>query len=370
VTGTSQQDLDDLRAATRGFLQSRVPEDKLPLLADGTPLDTDLWHDMNAALGLHSLAIPEQFGGDGAGWEVTSVVFEELGRALAPLPYFSNFLAVQALLLSGDGDQCAARLPALAAAERRATVAVAEQDGAWDAALIRARATLDADGGWRITGDKWWVPDALGADLIVVFARTTAGPTLFAVEASDDGVSVDAMDVVDATRPLGVLHLRDAPAHLIGRDGGAGIVLSRLLDRGTVALAAEQVGLAGRCQEISVDYAKTRVQFGRPIGSFQAVKHLCAEMLAHVEMARAATLDAVRNAEGDDPNAGVAAAAAHITASAAAMFTAKETIQVLGGIGFTWDHPAHVYFRRAAASQLLFGGPAVSHERLLERLGI
>jgi alkylation response protein AidB-like acyl-CoA dehydrogenase len=370
VTTTSQQDLDDLRHATRKFLESRVPEDALPALADGTPLDGDLWNDMTAALGVHSLAIPERFGGDEAGWDVTAVVFEELGRTLAPVPYLSNFLAIQALLLSDDDEQCAAHLPALAHASQRATVAVAERDGAWDAALIKARATQCADGSWRVTGDKWWVPDAATADTFVVFARTTAGPTTFVVDAVAGGVEVEQMDVLDATRPLGVLRLNDAPARLVGRDGGGGLLLSRLLDRGTVALASEQVGLAGRCQEISVDYAKTRVQFGRAIGSFQAVKHLCAEMLAHVEMASAATQEAIHALQNDAPGAGVAAAAAHITASAAAAFTAKETIQVLGGIGFTWDHPAHVYFRRATASQMLFGGPAVNHERLLERLGI
>jgi alkylation response protein AidB-like acyl-CoA dehydrogenase len=370
VTTTSQQDLDDLRQATRKFLESRIPEDTLSALADGNGTDGDLWKDMTAALGLHSLAIPERFGGDGADWDVTAVVFEELGRALAPLPYFSNFLAIQALLLSGDEEQCSTHLPALADATQRATVAVAERDGAWDAALIRARATQSPDGSWRISGDKWWVPDAQGASVFVVFARTTAGPTTFVVDASADGLTVEPMDVLDATRPLAALRLTDAPAQLVGRDGGGGILLSRLLDRGTVALACEQVGLANRCQEISVDYAKTRVQFGRAIGSFQAVKHLCAEMLAHAEMARAATQEAIDALQNDPVNAPVAAAAAHITASAAAAFTAKETIQVLGGIGFTWDHPAHVYFRRATASQMLFGGPTLSHERLLDRLGI
>lgn len=366
----SQQELDELRSAIRKFLQMRLPDSELCHVADGKQLDVDLWSEINAALGIHSLSIPERFGGDGAGLPVMSVVFEELARAVAPVPYFSSFVATQALLLSGDDDQCQRLLPRFAEGVGRPTVAVAERDGSWDAALINTRAQPGADGSWNLTGVKNWVPDAPGADVILVVARTTAGPTLFSVDPTTDGVALEPMRVLDETRPLATLQLQDAPAELVGREGAGGHLLSRLLDITVLALSAEQVGIAQRCLEISVEYAKVRTQFGRPIGSFQAVKHLCAEMLAQVEMARAAADDAVRVAQEGHNTAAVAAAAAHLTCGAAAMYVAKETIQVLGGIGFTWDHPAHVYFRRAAASQLLLGGPAVSHERLLERMGI
>jgi alkylation response protein AidB-like acyl-CoA dehydrogenase len=369
VSATSEE-LDELRAAIRKFLLTRLPDTELAHLADGKPLDDDLYSEMNAALGIHSLAIPEQFGGDGADLPVLAVVFEELGRALAPLPYFSSFTATQALLLSGDDKHCRRVLSRLAADKGRPTIAIAERDGSWDAALISTRARERSDGSWSLTGAKNWVPDARGAEVILVLGRTTAGPTLFSVDPNAEGVTIEPMRVLDETRPLFTVTLQNSAAELVGRQGAGGHLLSQLLDVTVLALCAEQVGIAQRCLEISVDYAKVRNQFGRPIGSFQAVKHLCAEMLAHVEMARASAEEAIRSAQHNAPSAAVDAAAAHLTCCAAAMFAAKETIQVLGGIGFTWDHPAHVYFRRAASSQLLLGGPAVSHERLLERLGI
>lgn len=365
----TQAELDELRAAIRKYLQSRLPETELVNVADGKPLGVDLFRDMNDALGLHSLVIPEKFGGDGAGLPVMAVVFEELARAVAPVPYFSSFAAIQALLLSGDEAHCQELLPRFAEGESRPTIAIAERDGSWDAAVISTRA-VEADCAWSLSGTKSWVPDAHGAEVILVLARTTAGPTLFRIDPRATGVTVEPMRVLDETRPLYTVRLDGANAQLVGREGAGGLLLSRLLDVTVLALCAEQVGLAQRCLEISVDYAKVRTQFGRPIGSFQAVKHLCAEILAQVEMARAATEDAIHSAEERSEKASADAAAAHLTCSAAAMFAAKETIQVLGGIGFTWDHPAHVYFRRAASSQLLLGGPAVSHERLLDRLGI
>jgi alkylation response protein AidB-like acyl-CoA dehydrogenase len=367
----SAQELDDLRATIRKFLDTRIPEQRLrELLETSDAFDADLWSEMTTSLGLHSLAVPEKFGGDEVGWAELSVVFEELGRALAPVPYLANVVAAQALLQAGDDAASQRYLPHLADGSMRATVAVAERDGSWDAATISTRATQDADGAWRLDGTKSWVPNAAGADVVFVFGRTTAGPTLFAVDPEAAGVERASMRVLDGTRPLWTLRLTSAPARLIGREGAAGAVLSRILDLAGLALACEQVGAAQRCLEISVEYAQVRVQFGRPIGTFQAVKHLCAEMLAQVEMARAATQDAARLTDENSIDAPAAAVAAHITCSTAAMFTAKETIQVLGGIGFTWDHPAHLYFRRAAASQMFLGGPARSHERLLDRLGI
>jgi alkylation response protein AidB-like acyl-CoA dehydrogenase len=236
--------------------------------------------------------------------------------------------------------------------------------------VINTRAAEDPDGTWRLDGVKFFVPDAAAAHLLVVFARTTAGPTLFAVDPAADSVHIAPMQVLDATRPLAVVTLNSAPALLIGRQGAAGSVLARSLDFAALALAAEGVGAAQHCLDLSVEYATVRQQFGRPIGSFQAVKHLCAEMLAQVELARAATEDAVLLTDAGSADSAVATAAAHITTSAAAMFVAKETIQVHGGIGFTWEHPAHLYFRRAKASQMLLGGPSLSHERLLDRMGI
>jgi alkylation response protein AidB-like acyl-CoA dehydrogenase len=366
-----QQELDDLRTSVRKFLNARVPESRVRELTESDdPFDHELWAEMGSMVGVHGLAIPERFGGDGFGLLAAAVVFEELGRALTPVPYFSTFVGAQTLLVAGDDDACARYLPDVAAGTVRLSVAAAEKDGSWDAAVIKTRAVQQTDGTWRLDGTKFFVPDAAAAHILIVFARTTAGPTLFAVDPTADTVRITPMQVLDATRPLAVVTLNSAPAQLIGRQGTAGSVLTRSLDFAALALAAEEVGAAQRCLELSVEYATVRQQFGRPIGSFQAVKHLCAEMLAQVELARAATEDAVHLAHAGSPGSAIATAAAHITTSAAAMFVAKETIQVHGGIGFTWEHPAHLYFRRAKASQMLLGGPSLSHERLLERMGI
>jgi alkylation response protein AidB-like acyl-CoA dehydrogenase len=178
------------------------------------------------------------------------------------------------------------------------------------------------------------------------------------------------MTTLDPTRPMAALTFDQVPAILIGAEGQGGRMMSQVLDLACVALAAEQAGGARRCLEMSAGYARTRFQFGRPIGSFQAVKHKCADMLVRVELAEATAREAARLADEAAAESGVAAATAHICSSQAYLFAATENIQVHGGIGFTWEHPAHLYFRRAKSSELLFGGPAVYHERLLDRLGI
>ncbi|ARE37763.1 acyl-CoA dehydrogenase (plasmid) [Rhodococcus sp. BH4] len=368
----SVDELDDLRTSVRKFFETKVPEEVVRALSATTEaLDPEIWSQMSTQLRAQGMSIPEQFGGDGFGTVEQSVILEEMGRALVPSPFFASVvLAARALLVSGDDDACAEYLPGIADGTVCATLAAAERDGTWDPALVKTRATKDESGSWTLDGVKSWVPSAESASLILVVARTTAGPTLFAVDARSPGIRVEPMDVLDATRPLAKVVVDGVSARMVGRDGGAGRMMARVLDLACVALAAEQVGIARRCLEMSVAYSKERRQFGRSIGSFQAVKHLCAEMLVHVELAAAAAGRAARLADTDSDEASVAAAAAHITCSAAAMFVAKETIQVHGGIGFTWEHPAHLYFRRAKASELLLGGPALFHERMLDRLGI
>ena len=234
-----------------------------------------------------------------------------------------------------------------------------------------------APGEWALSGKKSFVIDGAIADLVLVVARSIAGPALFAVDRGAPGLRAEPMTTLDPTRPMAALTFDQVPAVLIGAEGRGGRLMSRVLDLASVALAAEQAGGARRCLEMSAEYAKTRYQFGRPIGSFQAVKHKCADMLVRVELAEATAREAARLADEDaaaEPGVAaefaVAAATAHICCSQAYMFAAAENIQVHGGIGFTWEHPAHLYFRRAKSSELLFGGPAVYHERLLDRLGI
>ncbi|MDX2541479.1 acyl-CoA dehydrogenase family protein [Streptomyces sp. WI04-05B] len=367
-----ESELRQLRASVREFLDAKSPEEAVRKLMESEPrFDTDVWAQAADQLRLPGLVIPEEYGGDGFGAVELGVVMEEMGRALLCAPFFSTVvLAVQALLASGDSEACARHLPGIADGRTTATLAVAEEDGSWDPALISARAVPDGDGGWTLTGRKCFVIDGTTADLVLVVARTVAGPSFFAVDRTAPGVASVAMETLDATRAMARLTFDAVAATPVGVEGAGGRIMAKVLDTASVGLAAEQAGGARRCLEMSAEYARTRHQFGRPIGSFQAVKHKCADMLVQVELAEASAREAALLAAGGAADFPVAAAVAHACCSRAYMFAAMENIQVHGGIGFTWEHPAHLYFRRAKSSQLLFGGPAVYHERLLDRLGI
>ena len=368
---STDSELEELRAAVRAFLDAKSSEEAVRKAMDSTPrFDPLVWTQLADQLRLPALTIPEEYGGDGFGLVELGVVLEEMGRALLCAPFFSTVvLGVRTLLACGDREARARWLPDIAAGRVTATLAAAEDSGSWDAAMVSTRAVPSGEG-WTLTGRKSFVVDGTTADLILVVARTTAGPSLFAVDRGAPGLSAEPMDALDATRALARLNLEAVPARLVGGEGLAGRTMSQVLDTASVALAAEQAGGARRCLEASAEYARNRYQFGRPIGSFQAVKHMCADMLVQVELAEATAREAARLADEGGPEFPVAAATAHACCSQAFVCTALENIQVHGGIGFTWEHPAHLYFRRAKSSQLLFGGPAVYHERLLDRLGI
>jgi alkylation response protein AidB-like acyl-CoA dehydrogenase len=300
------------------------------------------------------------------------VVLEELGRFLVPSPFLpSVVLAAGAILATGDQVAAKAYLPGIASGQTTAALAVAESGGLWSFDQLSASAR-PCDDGWLVTGTKQFVLHGTTADLLVVAAHTDQGPGFFAVQGDAPGLTRIALRTLDLTQPMATLELDEAPATLIGAPGAAGPALEAVLDRAMTALAAEQTGAARACLEASTAYARERVQFGRPIGSFQAVKHKCADMLVKVELAQAAATEAARAASGapDAPGLPLAAAVAHAVCSENFMFVAMENIQVHGGIGFTWEHPAHLYFRRAKATQLMFGGPGVYFERLLRRSGL
>ena len=382
-----KEELEELREAVREFLAAKSGESAVRAAMKGAGevgggYDPAVWDQMGRQLRLPGLALPSEYGGDGFGLTELEVVLEEMGAALLCSPFFATVvLAAQALLASADEAACARYLPGIAAGRTIATLAAAEGPASWDPAMVAARAERvkgdgEVGGGWRLSGKKSFVIDGAIADLVLVVARSTAGPGLFAVDRGAPGLYAEPMTTLDPTRAMAALIFDQVPAVLIGAEGQAGRLMSRVLDLACVALAAEQAGGARRCLEMSAGYARTRFQFGRPIGSFQAVKHKCADMLVRVELAEATAREAARLADeaaaesGAAAEFGVAAATAHICCSQAYLFAAAENIQVHGGIGFTWEHPAHLYFRRAKSSELLFGGPAVYHERLLDRLGI
>jgi alkylation response protein AidB-like acyl-CoA dehydrogenase len=374
---SSAADLAELRSSVRGFLGAKSGEQQVRA-AIGTQrgYDDDLWRDMTGQLGLASLALPEKYGGDGFGFLELQVVLEELGRALTPSPFFASVvLAAGAVLAAGDEAAAQACLPGIASGQTTAALAVAESAGLWsfDQLATTARPAADGDG-WLLAGTKQFVLHGATAGLLVVAAHTGQGPGFFAVQPGRAGPTLTrtALRTLDLTRPMATLQFSDTPATLIGVAGAAAPALDAVLDLAMTALAAEQAGAARACLEASAAYARERHQFGRAIGSFQAVKHKCADMLVRVELAQAAATEAARAAAGDPDAAPLpqAAAVAHAVCSESLMFVAAENIQVHGGIGFTWEHPAHLYFRRAKASQLMFGGPGFYFEHLLGRSGV
>jgi alkylation response protein AidB-like acyl-CoA dehydrogenase len=380
-TGTetsSAAELAELRSSVRDFLAAKSGERQVRAAIETEQgYDDDLWAQLAGQLALPGLALPEEYGGDGFGFTELQVVLEELGRALTPSPFFASVVfAAGAILAANDEVAAKAYLPGIASGKTTAALAVAESAGLWSFDQLTATARPAGDGdGWLLTGTKQFVLHGATADLLIVAAHAEAGPAFFAVQPGrlpGAALARTALRTLDLTRPMAAIEFRDTPATLIGAAGAAGPALDAVLDRAMTALAADQAGAARACLEASAAYARERHQFGRAIGSFQAVKHKCADMLVQVELAQAAATEAARAAAGDPDAAPLpqAAAVAHAVCSESLMFVAAENIQVHGGIGFTWEHPAHLYFRRAKASQLMFGGPGFYFEHLLRRSGL
>ena len=364
------EEQEELRRSVRRFLADASPIGEVRRLME-TPegFDPAVWSRLAGELGLAGLHVPEACGGAGLGWVELMVVFEELGRSLACLPYLSTVgMAATALLASHDEDAQRELLPGIASGEVTATLAVAEDGGSWEPEAVAAQARWSGSS-WTIDGHKSYVVDGHTAGLVLVAARTPHGLGVFAVQGDAPGLTRAALPTLDQTRRLARLELTGTPARLVGEED-ATEWLGRALDLAAVALAAEQVGGAQRCLDMSVEYARARHQFGRPIGSFQAIKHRCADMLLRVESARAAAYYAGWSAAEDAADLPAVASLAKAYCSEAFFQVAAETIQVHGGIGFTWEHDAHLYFKRAKSSELLLGDPAHHRERMLQRVGI
>ncbi|HEU5148967.1 MAG TPA: acyl-CoA dehydrogenase family protein, partial [Iamia sp.] len=339
---------EELRKVVRQFLENKSSETAVREQMDTEQgYDPAVWSQMAEQLGLQGLAIPEEYGGSGYGFIELVVIFEEMGRRLLPAPYFSTVaLAATTLLHSGDDAAKKAHLPGIASGETIATLAFTEANGKWDESGITTTATKDGEG-YTLSGEKMFVLDGHVANLILVAAKTDAGTSLFAVDADASGLTREALPTMDQTRKQAKVTFDGTPATLIGTDGEGWTVLEKVLDLAVVALAAEQVGGAQLCLEMAVQYAKDRVQFGRPIGSFQAIKHKCADMLLEVESAKSAAYYAGWCASELNDELPSVASLAKAYCSEAYFHAAAENIQIHGGIGFTWEHPAHLYFKRA-----------------------
>ena len=373
ILGVSAEQ-EELRASVRRFLADRAPMSRVRELMDGGETDWAVWEQAGTQLGLQGLAIPESYGGAGFSFAEQAVVLEEFGAALYGGPYLASaVLAATALLASPDEGARRGLLPDIASGQTVATLAFTEDGGSWDPAAIRLSATKDGpgvNGAWRLDGHKSFVLDGATAGLILVVAATDAGLSLFAVEGDADGLSRVALPALDQTRQLARLEFAGVTAALIGSPGDGAAALDRALDVAAVALAAEQLGGAQRALDMAVEYAKVRRQFDRPIGSFQAIKHRCADLLLEVESLRSAVGYAAAAVAEDSAEIPVLASLVKAYASETYFHVAAENIQIHGGIGFTWEHDAHLYFKRAKASELFLGDGAYHRERLAARIGL
>ncbi len=365
------EEQEELRKVVKDFLNAKSDEATVrELMETEDGYDPAVWTQMAEQMGLQGLIIPEEYGGSGYSFVELIVVLEEMGRRLICAPYFSTVvLAGETLLQSGDDTAKSEYLPGIADGSTIGTLAYTEANGKWDESAVTMTATSDGDS-WKLNGEKLYVLDGHIANLIITAARTDAGVSLFAVDGDAPGLTRTSLSTMDQTRKQARLEYVNVPGKLIGTDGGGWDILSSVLDLAAVALAAEQVGGGQEVLEMAVQYAKDRVQFGRPIGSFQAIKHKCADMLLEVESAKSAAYYAGWCASELNDELPSVASLAKAYCSEAYFHAAAENIQIHGGIGFTWEHPAHLYFKRAKSSELLFGDPTYHRELLAQRIGI
>lgn len=361
----------ELRAMVRDFLEDKSSEEAVRrLMATDAGYDPAVWRQMSDQLGLQGMAVPEEYEGAGFGYVELGIVLEEMGRALWCGPYLSSVaLASEALLRCQDEAAKKNLLPGLACGQTIGTLALLEEPGRWDEQGVRTRARRDA-GGWVLYGTKRFVLDGHIADLIMVAARTPAGVGLFAVDGAAPGMTRRPLGTLDQTRKQADLDFAGTPARLIGDEADGWPVIQRVLSAAAILLAAEQAGGAARAVEMAAGYARMRQQFGRPIGSFQAVKHMCADMLTEAEAARSAAYYGLWSLAADSQDVPEAASLAKVYCSQAYCKIAGDAIQIHGGIGFTWEHPAHLYFKRAKASEAMFGTPGYHRDLLAARLGL
>jgi alkylation response protein AidB-like acyl-CoA dehydrogenase len=331
----------------------------------GTGYDEQAWRLLGREMGLAGLGVPENMGGAGGGLAELTVVAEELGRALLPVPFLSStVLAGQILARCPEPPDL---LGQLAGGDVWAAFAGVDADGCWHPDRLPARAENGA-GSWRLSGRAEFVLDGTTAHQLVVAASTPDGCDLFLVAGDDSNVRRRALETLDPTRGQAEVSFDGVSATALTSAGSGAEVVSGALDVVLVVLAAEQVGGAAASLDMAVDYAKIRQQFSRPIGSFQAIKHKLADLLLQVEMGRSA-LDRAVLAEQDGNQLAEAAAVAQVWCSDAFVQVAAENVHVNGGTGFTWEHDAHLYFRRSRADEVLFGDASVHRERLARLLG-
>ena len=361
---TAEQEI--LRESAREFLEAECPMDEVRKTLDpATRFPQTLWSQL-ADLGWFGLQIPEEWGGSGLGPLDLALLQEELGRSLCPIPFTSTaIVGAQALIQSGSQDQRDRFLPAIAQGQLRVALAQLESESDWGPSGIQLSA-IEADGGYRLSGTKYFVPDATHADLIIVPVRTALSPagsgeegiSLVLVESDQAGLSIRPIAYNEPIRPLAAITFDDVQvprAQLLGQAGEGWSTLAMLRTYGRVALCAEMCGAAEKVLTLSVDYAKSREQFGQPIGRFQAIQHKCADMLVRCEGIRSAAYYAAWALAEDEADAATTACLAKAYCGPAYAEVAGAGIQIHGGLGFTWEQDLHLYFKHAQAAESAWG---------------
>jgi alkylation response protein AidB-like acyl-CoA dehydrogenase len=375
MTALADDERQELAQSVRSACERISPEERVRAVAygEGTELasgfDTTLWDALCNQVGVTAIALPEHLGGAGYGASALGVVAHELGRALAPVPFTSSTVLATGLLLDlteRDPD-AEKRLAGLIEGRRTAAAALTGDGGLWRRSAVSLRANGSGES-YRVDGIVRHVVGGTAATDLVVVAAADDGLAVFLVDPGDDGVVVESESVLDGTRPMATITLSEASAVRLCGDDAVDDIVSRNVDLALAVLSAEQVGACERVLELATGYARTREQFGRPIGSFQAVKHKCADMLVDLEWARSASQAALEAFDTDDVStAGEGAwraSMAKAVCSESLRNAAHANVQIHGGIGFTWEDSAHLYFRRARTDEVLLGSPAQHWDRL------
>ncbi len=363
-----------VRDSARAFLAEASDSAKVRAAMDlDQGWDATLWSRIGTGLGWTGISIPEAYGGSGMGYVALAIVMEEMGRTLCVSPFFASVvLAAEAILQAGTEAQKQALLPGIASGETTATLCFTGAEGKPGQDGVDAVLTASGNG-FRLSGEASFVPFGHAADLLVVAARHGDGLSLAVVSATTPGVEIERLSVLDTTRPLASVRFSSVALQadaVLGVPGAAGGAFDKTLSVAAAMLAAEQVGGAEKCLEMTVEYSKTRTQFGRIIGSFQAVKHSLADMMVLVEASKSIAYYAACAIGEIEEEAAEAASMARAYCSDALYRCAADAIQLHGGIGFTWEHDAHLYFKRARASANLLGDPTYHREIVAQAMGL
>ena len=362
------EEQEAFRDSVKRFAEEKsTSEDVRRLMETEEGYDESTWDILSTELAVTGLIIPEEFGGSGFGATELGIVMEQFGRSLICVPFFSSsVMAASALILNGSENDKNKWLPAIAAGGAKGTLCVSERSGSWDESAIQTTASKNGDQ-YLLNGEKHFVLDAHVSDFLIVASRLDNRTALFTLDPRDERVQIKLEQGMDQTRKICTVTMKDAPAQVLGADKPA--ALEEIFNRSIVALSHEMIGGAQQLLDSAIEYTKLRVQFGRSISSFQAIKHRLADLLLEVELAKSACYHAAYEIDKQQ-NSSEAASHAKAQASEAYLNSAIQCIQLHGGVGFTWENDTHLWFKRAKSSEVFLGSPHEHRERMLRASGI